>query len=483
MQFDVATRMEGGMKHVYFTPDRSAVVAFFLDSNQDYQRSERLSKVVNQFNPTRDGQANAGYWRDLFCWPTHLLDHPNFGIGIMLPAYQACYFFKEGNLKGKEKDGGWFNCVDRTTGRVMRYSRVHDSERGNLQTFIAALSKVARAVERMHNAGLAHADLSERNVLIDPTSGKATIIDVDSLVVTGLYPPDVLGTPGYIAPEVMATKRLKMSDPGRRHPCAETDKYALAVMLYRYLLERHPLEGGRAISGVSAEQEDEALYGAKALYSEHRTDQSNRPTGRYLSASVLGKRIDDLFHRTFVEGLHLPSARPIPGSWVTALCEAFDLLLACSNAACTHKLFVLTEPVRPSCPYCGTAYRGMFSILRLSHEERGFVRKEGELVLNGYQGGTGTKLYRFHTHRGAVRGPGQDSTPVAQVVFLQSPKPTFYLQNLQLPGLQVRHLSSGMSNFQPLPLNAKLQLVSGLELQFGDELEARRGVIETRSCG
>jgi serine/threonine protein kinase len=360
----------------------------------------------------------------------------------------------------------------------MRHSLVHESERGNIQTFFAALTKVARAVERMHNAGLAHADLSERNVLLDPSSGRAIIIDVDSLVVTGLFPPDVLGTPGYIAPEVMATKRLPMQDPARKHPSAETDKYALAVMLYKYLLERHPLEGGRVLVGMSAEEEDEALHGAKALYSEHRTDASNRPKGRYLPASILGKKIDDLFHKTFVDGLLHPMSRPTPGTWVTALCEAFDMLLACPNQSCSHRLFVLTGSGRPTCPYCATPYRGTFSRLRLSHEERGFVRNEGELILNGYRGGTGTVLYRFHTHRGATRGPGQDSSPMAQVVFLEQPAPTFYLQNVALPGMQVRNPRAGLTNFQPLPLGAKLQLTSGLEVQFGNEPEARRGAVE-----
>jgi hypothetical protein len=479
VQFELSTRMEGGMKHVYFTRDRSAVVAFFLNANQDYQRSDRLSKVVGNFNPTRDGQANASYWRDLFCWPTHMLDHPQFGVGITLPAYPPCFFFREGLLKGKEKDGGWFNCIDRKTGRSMRHSRVAPSERGNLQTFIAALTKIARAVERMHNAGLAHADLSERNVLIDPSSGRAIIIDVDSLVVTGLYPPDVLGTPGYIAPEVMATKHLPMNDPKRHHPCAETDKYALAVMIYKYLLERHPLDGGRVLKGLTAEQEDEAMYGAKALYSENRQDPLNRPNGSFFSAAILGKRVEDLFHKAFVDGLQHPMARPTPGSWVGALCEAFDMLLACSNAACSHKMFVLTDPVLPRCSYCGTPYRGTFSLLKLSHEERGFVRNEGAMVLNGYRGGTGTILCRHHTHRGTARGPGQDSTSLAQVVFMEQPTPTYYLQNVALPGMQVRNVAAGLPNFRPLPVGAKLQLTNGLEIRFGSEPEARQGRIET----
>src|ERR1019366_9758854 len=84
---------------------------------------------------------------------------------------------------------------------------------------------MSRAVRRMHVAGLAHSDLSSNNVLVDPSSGQSIVIDCDSLVVPGLYPPDVLGTPGYIAPEVLATMALPLTDPKRKLPCASTDQH------------------------------------------------------------------------------------------------------------------------------------------------------------------------------------------------------------------------------------------------------------------
>ena len=410
------------------------------------------------------------------------MEHKAFGVGAQLPAYPQCFFFSMGPLAGKEKDGGWFNCRDPRTGKVMRYSQIEESERGTLQGYLASLVKVARAVGRLHSAGLAHADLSERNVLIDPVSGRAIIIDLDSLVVTGLYPPDVIGTPGYIAPEVMATKHLALQDPVRKHPCAETDKYALAVMIYKYLLERHPLEGQRIIQGVAADKEEESLYGEKAVYSEHPTDSSNRPQGSgYLAANILGDKITALFNRAFVEGLQLPMARPTSGEWVAALCQAVDLLLACPNRSCTHKFFVLRNRKKPVCPYCKAAYRGTFSVMKLTHgsQDAGYRSDDGEMILNGFVGGSGTAVYKFHTHRDAVRGPGQDNNPVAQVVFLEQPAPAFYLQNLRLPGMTVRLPQAGQKDFVPIPLAAKLQLTTGLEVRFGTEPDARLGTVET----
>lgn len=78
--------------------------------------------------------------------------------------------------------------------------------------------KIARAMRRLHAAGLAHGDLSYNNVLVDPLSGSALILDDDGLVVPGKYPPEVIGTPEFIAPEVLATKTLSISDPNKNCP-------------------------------------------------------------------------------------------------------------------------------------------------------------------------------------------------------------------------------------------------------------------------
>lgn len=105
--------------------------------------------------------------------------------------------------------------------------------------------KLARAVRRLHAAGLAHSDLSYKNVLVDPISGNSCIIDADELVVPGKYDAGVLGTPDFIAPEVMETKGLKIGDPNKKLPSIATDRHALAVLIYMYLLNRHPLRGGK----------------------------------------------------------------------------------------------------------------------------------------------------------------------------------------------------------------------------------------------
>jgi hypothetical protein len=463
----------GGMKQVFFEKGRKRVVAFFHGNLDDPMREERLRKVIEEFNPTIDGKPYAEYWREVFCWPTEIVDHGELGVGIVLPAYLDVFIFREGNLKGREKSGGWFNNRDRRTGRAFRHVHVHPSERGDLRGMAQAMECAARAIRRMHNAGLVHSDLSESNVLVDPASGRALIVDVDALVVTGLYPPEVIGTPGYIAPEVLKTKNLPVGHPGRIQPSADTDKHALAVMIYRFLLERHPLEGRRVFPGRSAEEEDELKFGSEALYCEHPANDSNRPESQnYRPASVVGPELAELFRRAFVDGLAKPHERPTPGEWEAALARAIDIMIRCSNADCDQGWFVHRDQSDAICPFCATSARERVKKLCFEREDKpGWFRRAGDLVLNvSAEAPIGTVVRRHHIDRFAPRGPGEDPAALARVRWLDTPVTGAYLENLALPGLEVREgLAAHAPRYHSVPVGSKVFLTHDLELRFGSD--------------
>jgi serine/threonine protein kinase len=174
-------------------------------------------------------------------------------------------------------------------------------------------------VRRLHFAGLAHSDLSNRNVLVDLRGGDACVIDIDALVVPGLAPPTVLGTPGYMAPEVVAGKVL---------PSIETDRHALSVLFYELLLQRHPLRGTLVHSTRSAEEDEQLSMGTKALFIEHRTDRRN-PPDKPVTAPVdaLGPHLAPLMRRAFEEALHVPQRRPDAVEWEEALYRTLERIM------------------------------------------------------------------------------------------------------------------------------------------------------------
>jgi hypothetical protein len=109
-----------------------------------------------------------------------------------------------------------------------------------------------------------------------------------------------------------------MSDPGRVLPTQKTDLHALAVLVYQYLLYRHPLRGRLAgtLAPNDAGADEAKLMGSDALFVEHPTDLRNRVNAsspdnadylpycdsNQLPLDICGEPIKKLFIKAFVEG-------------------------------------------------------------------------------------------------------------------------------------------------------------------------------------
>lgn len=385
-----ANAPRGGMKHTFFTPDKRFAVQFFnnpRDSRNSHMQ-DRIRTIVGIYNPTlseEDGgalgntQKTADYFRQRFCWPVAIVKSPEFGI--VCPTYPSNFFFDSGastvlNLTGKDKKSNWF------TGRNRKY--LAPEERGDFRTMLKTAIGLSRTIRRMHQAGLAHSDLSCNNVLIDPKSGSAVVIDIDSLVVPNKYAPEVVGTRGYIAPEVLSTLVLDFNDPRRALPCVQTDLHALPVLIYEYLFFRHPLIGPKIYSTRSAEEDDFLALGEKATFIENPNDTSNRPPKLDVTIKSLSKGLEKLFLRAFADGLHNPSERPTAMEWETELLRAWDRLYPCANPRCEKKWFILRDENDPVCPFCRT--RASDKVIRLGFKsemrgKKGVYREKSEVIV------------------------------------------------------------------------------------------------------
>lgn len=404
VEFYDEMKAQGGMKDVYFSPSKQYVVAFYRKPLKDLKASEkdRLQNIVGIyrekiFSTNSDG----GYWKNLFAWPEKTVEW-NGKIGVVVPFYDKKFFFAGGPFDGKEKNGKWFASAK------LRNKFLPADQKGTWLSHIHVCIKIARAMRRLHAAGLAHSDLSYNNVLVDPVSGSACIIDDDGLVVPGKYPPDVVGTPDFIAPEVMETKGLSLDDPKRKLPSRLTDLHALAVLIYMYLLYRHPLRGGK-VWDLDPAKDEEMAMGAKALFVEHPTDKTNRvkindldksqlPQGdpSKLPYTICGPYLKPLFDRAFIDGLHNPSARPTAQEWEDALVKTTDLVQPCQNPQCEAHWFVFDNTTKPKCPFCGKEYKGQLPVLNFyyapSHGR--FMSENYRLMVYDKQ-----TLYMWHVNR------------------------------------------------------------------------------------
>ncbi|MDR2164685.1 MAG: kinase [Zoogloeaceae bacterium] len=473
----------GAMKDVYFSPDKSYVVGFYK-SKQDFQAKERLQMITGKYRESIFNQIGGEYWKNLFCWPTAMLEYQG-KLGLVAPTYARHFFFEYGSknsdmlqIKGKEKEGKWFAAAN------LRNRFVDVRELGNWLNHLKVCLLLARAVRRMHFAGLAHSDLSYKNVLVDPSQGMACVIDVDGLVVPGKYPPDVVGTPDFIAPEVVQTSHLAKDDPKRCLPKRETDLHALAVLIYMYLLYRHPLRGGK-VHDVNDEQRDELLtMGEKALFVEHPTDKSNRikvknakPTELpwadtdKIPYTITGPYLKELFVQAFVAGLHNPALRPSANDWETALVKTVDLIQPCLNPACEQKWYVFDNSTKPKCPFCGTPFVGKLPVLNLySSRQKGKFRPDNHRLMVY----TNQSLFTWHANTLVVPNEKITDKQKKRIGYFVFHNNQWWLVNERMSDLQ------DVTNEPkiPVPIGGKLELKDGQKILFEKGDGGRLAVVQ-----
>ena len=421
VEFYDEIKAQGGVKDVYFSTDKTYVVAFYR-KNLSPAEKDRLSNIVGPYHKRIFESPEGNYWKEYLIMPTKMVKW-NEKTGVVLPFYPKRFFFSGGPFDGKEKEGKWFASAK------LRNRFLPADQKGTWLSNVHMCLKIARAVRRLHAAGLAHSDLSYKNVLVDPISGNACIIDADELVVPGKYDAGVLGTPDFIAPEVMATRELKLGDPNKKLPSINTDRHALAVLIYMYLLNRHPLRGGK-VWDIDPAKDEAMSMGEKALFIEHPTDKTNRvkpdqlgkaelPQGdpNRLPYTICGPYLKKLFDRAFIDGLHNPSARPTAQEWEVALVKTCDLVQPCQNPKCEAHWYVFDNTTKPKCPFCGQEYKGQLPILNFY-----YAPSHGKYMSENYRLMVYDKqtLYKWHSNNlvsANEKTSAEDKKPVGDFHF------------------------------------------------------------------
>jgi hypothetical protein len=118
----------------------------------------------------------------------------------------------------------------------------------DLSRVVQDLRGLAGALRHLHARGLVHRDVSPGNVILRPEGG-AVLIDFDHAFLVEAGPPEgvgVVGTPGYVAPEVVLG--------GPRAASPATDVYGLAAVGYALLTGRAPAEGEDVLETLAGAQ-------------------------------------------------------------------------------------------------------------------------------------------------------------------------------------------------------------------------------------
>ena len=219
----------------------------------------------------------------------------------------------------------------------------------SLQNVLRACFFLADGFHQLHLKGLCYKDISLGNLFLEPGSGRILICDNDNVDIDGGDPGSVLGTPGFMAPEVLL---------GQARPSAGSDLFSLAVLLFRLLTRHDPFRGARELAiRCLDEPARRRLYGEEALFIYDPENTSNRPDPQEHAAALITwpiypPALQALFVQSFGPGLRQPQQRALTGQWISALARCLDQRQLCP--ACGQETF--PQPGSSTdCWSCGAA--------------------------------------------------------------------------------------------------------------------------------
>lgn len=180
---------------------------------------------------------------------------------------------------------------------------------------------IAKAFGELEQKNLSYCDISGNNILVR-LGKKASVrmIDVDNIYVAGRGAASVIGTPRYIAPEVISRQK---------NPDVLSDNYSLAVILFELLRVGHPYISDDILDGTP-EDEENALAGRY----DYVTDANS--TNMLPADIVLTTKLSELFRKCFVDGKKNRMARPSALEFEYALLDASNKVIKCPSCGAWH---------------------------------------------------------------------------------------------------------------------------------------------------
>ena len=256
--------------------------------------SRRLSRLIAIARPS-----------DAFLWPVAMVrDTEGKGFGYLMPMIETGY------RAVTELMSGAFEI--------------------SYQALVTSAARLAKAFRDLHARGMCYGDINFENIFIHPHTGAILICDNDNVVVDG-DETSVLGTMRFMAPEIVR---------GEGRPCADTDRWSLAVLLFYMFMVHHPLEGARELNIRCLDLPAmERLYGHAPRFIFDPDDVSNRPDPKRQQSVILYWGIysiflKDHFTRSFTDGITDPrDGRVRETEWIEVMHRLLDSLWPCPCGA------------------------------------------------------------------------------------------------------------------------------------------------------
>ncbi|HEX8492202.1 MAG TPA: hypothetical protein VF658_05120 [Pyrinomonadaceae bacterium] len=217
--------------------------------------------------------------------------------------------------------------------RPPRFKNIVDLMKRRIEPTFRALATacfhLAHNYLLLHTQGFCYRDISFGNAFFDPDTGDILICDCDNVAPDGKGTLGVLGTPRFMAPEVVL---------GTAVPSTQTDLFSLAVLIFYMLTVSHPLEGKKETEIKCLDLPAmNKLYGSEPIFIYDPADDSNRPVPGIHDNALAFWRIypqflRDTFTRAFTEGIRSPlHGRVRESEWRAQMIRLRDSIIYCSH--------------------------------------------------------------------------------------------------------------------------------------------------------
>ncbi len=253
------------------------------------------------------------------------------------------------------------------------------------RSLLTTCYQLADSFKQLHAHGLCYRDISFGNVFFEPSTGDILICDNDNVVIDGTKSGGVLGTPRFMAPEVVR---------GEAIPSRSTDLYSLAVLMFYLLMIHHPLEGKleskiRCFDIHAMNQ----LYGIDPVFIYDPMNDTNRPVSSIHDNAIAfwplyPAFIRDLFIRAFTDGIRdSVNGRVTEGEWKRAMVRARDTIIYCTHCG-KQNLYQL-----PESGYISKQVDRCWSCNKILSPSM-MIKMDADIVMLNHD----TKLYPHHTN-------------------------------------------------------------------------------------
>ena len=248
--------------------------------------------------------------------------------------------------------------VDPLTGR----SQKKPVRFASLYAMVTAVINIVNAFRQLHRAGKSYQDLNDGGFFINVDTGAVLVCDCDNIAPDGSN-FGIGGKPGYMAPEVVR---------GVAKPNVQTDKYSLAVVLFKLLFRGDPMEGEKVVRDVCLTESSELKhYGQNAVFVYDPEDASNRPV-RGIHDNVIKfwriypDYVKEAFIRSFTVGITEPNKRIIENEWQKIFIRLRSEIIQCSCGRTNFcSMFERPDINTFKCPKCGA----LFGTLKFSNRK------------------------------------------------------------------------------------------------------------------